>query len=317
VGGVRRLTPAIAVAGRPARAAGEGNRSLSLYVSALVDGIAYGITIALLGLGFTLSVGTSRIVNFAQGEVYMAGAFAGAAIAQATSSLMLALAGGLIVGALANVILYELLFLRLRHLPMVGTLVTGIGAAFAIEALWGQVFGVQLMAFPQLSFAQGTFVLFGTRAEQSSVVLVIATIIVMAALYVLLFRTPFGLRVRALQDSLTGAEVIGLNVPRVQAQIFAISGALSGLAGVLISWQLGAYQFTMGEDGIGLAFAAAIIGGMGSIPGAVIGGITLGVARSIGGIYDSGLTEAYPYIFLIAVLLIRPTGLFGRKIEFT
>ncbi len=290
---------------------------MNLYLSDVLDGAAYGITVSLLGLGFTLSVASSRMVNFAQGQVYMIGAFAGAAIARLTASLPLALLGGLIVGALANTALYGALFLRVRRLPIVGTLVMGIGAAFAIEALWGQVFGVQIMPFPQLAFAQGTFSVLGTRLEWSSAVLVLVTVIAVAALYLLLFRTPFGMKVRALQDSPAGAEVIGLNIPLLQAQVFAIAGALSGLAGVLIAWQLGAYQFTMGEDGIGLAFAAAIIGGMGSFPGALVGGIALGIARAVGGIYNSGLTEAYPYIFLALVLLIRPTGLFGRAIEFT
>lgn len=290
---------------------------MNLYLSDVLDGTAYGITVSLLGLGFTLSVASSRMVNFAQGQVYMIGAFAGAAIARVTLSLPLALLGGLIVGALANTALYGALFLRVRRLPIVGTLVMGIGAAFAIEALWGLVFGVQIMAFPQLTFAEGTFSVLGTRLEWSSAVLVLVTVIAVAALYLLLFRTPFGMKVRALQDSPAGAEVIGLNIPRLQAQVFAIAGALSGLAGVLIAWQLGAYQFTMGEDGIGLAFAAAIIGGMGSFPGALVGGVALGVARAVGGIYNSGLTEAYPYIFLALVLLIRPTGLFGRAIEFT
>jgi branched-chain amino acid transport system permease protein len=141
--------------------------------------------------------------------------------------------------------------------------------------------------------------------------------VLLAGSYLLLFRTNFGLRVRALQDSMRGSEVIGLNVPRLQGAIFAIAGALSGVAGVLISWQVGAYQFTMGETGIGLAFVAAVIGGLGSIEGALVGGIALGVVRSIGATYNSGLTDVYPYMLLILVLLVRPTGIFGKKLELT
>jgi branched-chain amino acid transport system permease protein len=290
---------------------------VTAFVEALVNGVSYGVVVTLLGLGFTISLGTSRIVNFAQGEIYMIGAFIGAAVAQVTSNLWLALLAALAGGAVANYVLYQAVFRRLRHLPMIGTLVSGVGAAFAIEALWGQVFGVAILPFPPLSTASGNISFLGASVPRSSLVVIAVTAVLLAGSYLLLFRTNFGLRVRALQDSMRGSEVIGLNVPRLQGAIFAIAGALSGVAGVLISWQVGAYQFTMGETGIGLAFVAAVIGGLGSIEGALVGGIALGVVRSIGATYNSGLTDVYPYMLLILVLLVRPTGIFGKKLELT
>lgn len=290
---------------------------MTAFVEALVNGVSYGVVVTLLGLGFTISLGTSRIVNFAQGEIYMIGAFIGAAVAQVTSNLWLALLAALAGGAVANYVLYQAVFRRLRHLPMIGTLVSGVGAAFAIEALWGQVFGVAILPFPPLTTAAGNISFLGASVPRSSLVVIAVTAVLLAGSYLLLFRTNFGLRVRALQDSMRGSEVIGLNVPRLQGAIFAIAGALSGVAGVLISWQVGAYQFTMGETGIGLAFVAAVIGGLGSIEGALVGGIALGVVRSIGATYNSGLTDVYPYMLLILVLLVRPTGIFGKKLELT
>jgi branched-chain amino acid transport system permease protein len=288
---------------------------MTAIVEAVVSGIAYGVVVTLLGLGFSISLGTSRIVNFAQGEVYMIGAFAGAAVAQVTSSLWLALAAALLAGALANITLYQAIFRRLRHLPMIGTLVSGVGAAFAIEAVWGQLFGIEIKPFPNVGVATGNFGLLGASLPKSSIVLIIVTGILLLASYFLLFKTNFGLKVRALQDSPAGAEVIGINVPRIQAAVFAVAGALSGAAGVLISWQVSAYQFTMGQTGIGLAFVAAVIGGLGSIPGALIGGIALGVVRSLGATYNSGLTDIFPYMLLVVVLLLRPAGIFGRNLE--
>jgi branched-subunit amino acid ABC-type transport system permease component len=215
----------------------------------------------------------------------------------------------------ANYLLYQVVFRRLRRRPMIGTLVSGIGAAFAIEALWGQVFGVQIKPFPNLTTAAHNFNFLGSSLPMSSIVLMVVTLVLLAISYVVIYRTGFGLRVRALQDSPAGAEVIGLNVATLQSQVFGIAGALSGAAGVLVAWQVGAYQFTMGETGIGLAFVAAVIGGLGSIPGALIGGISLGIIRSVGAVYNSGLTEVYPYMLLIIILLVRPAGIFDRQLE--
>jgi branched-chain amino acid transport system permease protein len=290
---------------------------MNLILDAVLNGIAYGVVVTLLGLGFTVSLGTSRIVNFAQGEIYMIGAFAGAAVAEATSNLWIALLAGLAAGGLSNYLLYQAVFRRLRRLPIIGTLVSGVGAAFAIEALWGQAFGVQIKPFPNLATAAGDFSLFGASLPRSSIVLVAVTSVLLALSYLLLYKTDFGLQVRALQDSPSGAEVIGLHVPRLQGQIFAIAGAMSGVAGVLIAWEFGAYQFTMGETGIGLAFVAAIIGGLGSIPGALIGGIALGLVRDVGAVYNSGLTDVYPYMLLVVILILRPTGIFGRRLDLT
>jgi branched-chain amino acid transport system permease protein len=290
---------------------------MATVVSDTVNGLGYGFVVALLALGFSLVMGTTHLINFPQGETYMIGAFAGAGIASVTGNLFLAIVVGALAGAITNVCVYVVVFMRIRRQPMITTLLAGLGASLAIRTAFGDIFGVNTNPFPTVSLTVGNFRVDGQLFSDQLFVLIGVALLLLVAGYVLLYRTSFGLQVRALADSASAVESIGMSVVRLQALVFAWSGALSGAAGVLIGWYLGNYAFTMGEDALAVAFAASVIGGLGSLQGAVVGGLIVGLVRNFGASWNPQLIDAYPFAFLIVFLLIRPTGLFGKSIQLT
>jgi branched-chain amino acid transport system permease protein len=288
-----------------------------------VNGLAYGFAVVLLGLGFTLVFGTSRLINFAQGEVYMLGAFTGAATAGLVVdtvgpalALFLALITGTVLPALFNVAMYYIVFWRIRGLPMITTLLAGLGSSIVVRGTAGQLFGVEQRGFPELPVATGLLEIGGVSL-QIKVFLVggLALAFVLAG-YWILFRTGLGLRIRALSDSGEGAQAIGIDISRLQAVIFALAGALSGAAGVMLGWHYGLVVFNMGTTAVAAAFVATVIGGLGSLNGALIGGLAVGLSQGLGTAVNSQFQIAYPFILLIVFLLFRPTGFFGRKLGF-
>jgi branched-chain amino acid transport system permease protein len=296
---------------------------VELFLQQAVNGLAYGFAVVLLGLGFTLVFGTSRLINFAQGEVYMLGAFTGAASAAFLGNsvppavaLTVALLAGSIVPALFNMVMYFAVFWRIRNLPMITTLLAGLGSSLVVRGSAGQLFGSEPRGFPELPFATG-LVQLGSLSLQLKVFVVagLAIAFVLAG-YWLLFGTRLGLRIRALSDSAEGAQAIGIDISRLQAIIFALAGALSGAAGVVLGWHYGLVVVTMGTTAVAAAFVATVIGGLGSLNGALIGGLAVGLAQGIGTAINSQYQIAYPFVLLILFLLVRPTGFFGRKLAF-
>jgi branched-chain amino acid transport system permease protein len=284
-------------------------------IEILANGLTFGFVLVLLGVGFTIVVGTTHILNFPQGEVYMAGAFVGAGITASTKNIVAGLVAGIVAAAVLNLVVYFAVFYRIRHLAAIRTLLAGIGASFALRALWGNVFGVETKAFPEVSIFTGTFKVLGATLPGRLVPLVLLTLGLLLGTYLLLYRTAFGLQVRALSDNGEGAKSIGLPIVKIQAGVFALAGALSGAAGVLTAWYFGVYQFTMGVQGITLAFVVAIVGGLASIPGALAGGLAVGIARSLGASWSTAFIDVYPFVFLVVFLLCRPYGMFGKKLE--
>lgn len=288
---------------------------MGVFTSDLLNGLSYGLVVAVLALGFTLVIGTTHLINFAQGEVYMLGAFTGAAVARWSGNLYVAIVCGALLAMCLNVVLYFVVFMRIRRHPMIVTLLAGLGASLVIRTVAGRVLGVTTQPFPDVSVATGRFTLAGQSFSDQIFALAAIGVVMLVAGYLVLYHSTFGLQVRALADSITATEGIGLPLVRLQAGVFALSGLLSGAAGVLIAWYLGTYQFTMGQSALALAFTAAVIGGLGSLPGAVIGGLAVGLVRSFGASWNANLIDAYPFAFLVLFLLLRPVGLFGKRLE--
>jgi branched-chain amino acid transport system permease protein len=288
-----------------------------------VNGLAYGFAVVLLGLGFTLVFGTSRLINFAQGEVYMLGAFIGAAAATMVGeaappalALAVALIAGTVVPAVFNVLMYYVVFWRIRNLPMITTLLAGLGSSLVVRGAAGQLFGVEQRGFPELPVATGLIHIGGVSLQLKVFLVGGLAIAFVIAGYWLLFRTGLGLRIRALSDSAEGTQAIGVDISRLQAVIFALAGALSGAAGVMLGWHYGLVVFNMGTTAVAAAFVATVIGGLGSLNGALIGGLAVGLSQGLGTAVNSQYQIAYPFVLLIVFLLFRPTGFFGRKLGF-
>jgi branched-chain amino acid transport system permease protein len=275
-----------------------------------------GSTYAMFALGFTLLFGVNHILNLAYGSVFMWGAFAGlyASIALKVPFIVSVLFG-MLIGGLLSIVLDLVAFrpLRRRHAPDFSYIVTSIGASLVLLALAQKVSNNTNMQFPAGTFPNQGFEFLGLQIQLLQIVIAGAAFVIVAGLAYALYYSPIGRRIRCVAFSESTARLLGINSEWVNAQVFFISGALAGLAGVLIGLAYNSVHFMMGEAFLMRAFVIIILGGMGSIPGALIGGVVIGVIQSLAYAYiSSGAADAISFAILFFIILIRPTGLFGQ-----
>jgi branched-chain amino acid transport system permease protein len=282
----------------------------------LLNGVVVGSIYALFALGFTLVFGINRVLNLAHGAVFTTGAFA-ALYAITLLDLPLWAAGllGVLAGGVASVLLDLVCFrpLRRRDAPEFAAIVSSIGGGLILTSLAQQVSNTQVMRFPFGTFPVVIWRVWGLRIQLVQVVIVASVAALVAALLLYLYRTEFGRQVRAVAVSGRTAQLLGIDPAVVFAQVFFIAGALAGAAGVLIGLAFNSVHYAMGEPLLLRAFVVVVLGGMGSIPGAVAAGLLLGVVQSLSVAYaSSGVADALIFGLLFAVLLVRPRGLFGN-----
>ena len=292
----------------------------------LLSGIAAGAIYALIALGYTMVYGILKLINFAHGDVFMVGAFVGyyagnAAVkkmANGESSIpTLATAGAimllsmLICGALGY--LNERIAYRpLRNAPRIASLITAIGVSFFLEFGGQMVFGPDPKFFPTL--VQKNVIQFGnvTTTNYQLIVLGVA-IVFMAILQFIVYGTKFGRAMRAVSFNFETASLMGIPTDRIISMTFVIGSMLAAVAGILYGLSYPKIDPLMGIMPGLKAFVAAVLGGIGNVPGAVVGGILIGIAESlVAGSRFSNFREAIVFVILIVILLIRPSGLFGK-----
>ena len=279
----------------------------------LLNGLVVGIGYALVGLGFSMIFGVMRVINFAHGNVYMVGAFAGLTAAKyCGGNFYVAIVVGMAVGALLGLILERLVFRPVRHMETFAGLLTSTGALFALGIIglliWGALPKPYDVHVPNISWEVGNITIYYMQ------VFMMATgVLVMLALWWIVSKTSIGIAIRASAHSTTTAQLMGINVNRVTQFTLALSSALAGLAGVLLSTYYGLVSVSIGFNAGIKAFIAAVIGGVGSIFGSLVGGILLGLIEGIAsGYVSSGYRDAISFFILCLVLMVRPVGLFGR-----
>jgi branched-chain amino acid transport system permease protein len=297
----------------------------------IVLGLAEGAIFALIALGYTLVYGILRMINFAHGEVFMWGAFASYFFANAyaqsgflDSQPFLAMGILLLVSCATSlfvaVLLERVAYRPLRNAPRLVPLITAIGASLFLANTARGFFGAQTRGYRKPEILQGTWTILGNEVPRIRVVVLVVAAIAVLVLTLFVSRTRTGKSMRAVAEDHEIASLMGINVDRVIVTTFAIGGILAGVAGVLFAMTFEAVNFTMGfRPGIA-AFTAAVLGGIGSIAGAAIGGLLLGLLQALGpsliltgfGVPSAfQLADAFTFLVLVLVLIFRPGGILG------
>jgi branched-chain amino acid transport system permease protein len=286
---------------------------MELFLQQLINGIALGSVYSLAALGLTLVFGVLRIPNLAHGALYMVGAYV-AYSAMTTYGVPYIAAIGLSAAVLAvmGVLLDRVVFHPLRNAPHTHHLIAAAGVLFFLENGSELIWGAEFRQIPSPFTA--TINLFGLTVGQQRLVVIGASVVVMLALYLFLKKTVPGQTIEAIEQDRVGASLVGIDANRVSMMTFAISAMLAAVAAVLVSPITLVYP-TMGDAVTLKAFAIIILGGLGSIPGAIVGGFALAIAEVMSNTYiSSAFGEAIGFVFLLIVLAVRPTGLFSKGV---
>ena len=290
----------------------------------LINGLALGSIYALIALGYTMVYGVLRFINFAHSDVLMLGAFAAWFVAPAVARIFPpeSFAGALAVMVLAAAICavigmtIELLAYRpLRSRPRLTVLITAIGVSLFIEYTCQHeaVFGAQTKPFPRL-LPQKDFSVAGLSVNSNDILIVVVTFLLLAVLWFIVQRTKTGTAMRAVAFNDQAAALMGININRIISFTFGLGSALAGIAGVFYAMRAPGIEPLMGVQPGLRAFIAAVVGGIGNLPGAALGGLLLGLLETYaGGIPGlSNYRDGIAFAILILILLFKPAGLLGR-----
>ena len=314
---------------------------VGIFPEVLLDGLILGFMYALIALGYTMVYGVLEFINFAHSEIFILGAFVGVEILLTMKSaglldvlpwilvLLLALVGGMLGSGLAAVVVERIAYRPLRHAPRLIPLISAIGVSFFLqdlirlfESIWRNSFN---LVYPTMDALNQRFELTPTiDVSVKSLVVIVAALLMLWALYVLVNRTKIGTAIRAVAEDQAAASLMGINVNRMISLTFLIGGAMGGAAGVLFGVQYGLINpYTGFIPGL-KAFTAAVLGGIGNIPGAMMGGLVLGLLEAFAASYLSLLTggafgaeykDIFAFSILILILIFRPKGLLGEIVR--
>lgn len=312
-----------------------GTYTPSQWLSLSISGLAQGSIYALIALGYSLVYGVLLMINFAHGEVFMAGAFTAYFVAAWTASsgllakypipsILLWFAVAALVSMVIAILLERIAYRPLRNAPRLVPLITAIGASFFLQYTFRGLYGSTFKSYPTVPQLAGTVNIFGTPIPIVQFVVFLAAIVLMLALQWLVEYTKMGKAMRAVSENKEVATLMGIDIDRVIVFTFAIGGALAGAAGIINGlYRPQGVNFYMGFFPGIKAFTAAVLGGIGSVPGAVLGGLFLGLIESVGpalilaglGIPATNqLKDMLAFAMLVLVLIFRPQGILGEKL---
>lgn len=281
----------------------------------ILNGLVLGGVYALFALGFTLIFGIHRIMNMAHGAVFMAGAFIGLYTVRIGLPLWAALPVAMVGAGLISIVVEVIAFKPLRKLALadaeLASVISSIGAGLIILSLGQYVSKTETMRFPFGTVSAEAIVVLGLRVTMLQLLMLGVAIAMVAMLAYYLYRTAQGRQIRAIAGNYRAAQLLGVNPNAIFYQTFFVSGALAGAAGVMVGLAFNAVQFLMGEPFLLKAFVAIILGGLGSVPGALVGGLVLGLLQSLSAAYlPALLVDAVIFLLLFVILMVRPDGLF-------
>jgi branched-chain amino acid transport system permease protein len=301
-----------------------------------IYGIAQGSIYALIALGYTLVYGVLRMINFAHGDVFMTGPFIGYFVATALDnagfwdknwvlSLLIVMLVSMGVATAVAVLLERIAYRPLRRAPRLIPLITAIGASFFLEYTFLGLFGSGVKGYPEIEQLKGRMMIPGTQIPilKTQAVVIVAAFIMLAALYVFVQRTKVGKAMQAVSEDQDTAALMGINVDQSIAITFLVGGALAGAAGVFYVLLFRQVHFFMGFFPGLKAFTAAVLGGIGNVVGAMVGGMFLGIAESLfpnlvldglGIPAPYQLKDALAFVLLVLILIFRPTGILGERL---
>ena len=286
----------------------------------LVNGVAWGGIYALIALGYTMVYGVLKLINFAHGEVYMVGAMTGYYAARyfgvagtpSLPGLALTLVASMTVCALLAALIERVAYRPLRSAPRLAPLITAIGVSLLLQNLGQLVFGADPKFFPPLLESRDVVEMGGLSISNVQLTVLGTAVLLMGGLQWIVMRTRFGRAIRAVSFDAQAAALMGVPVDRVILGTFVLGAMLAAAAGVLVGLTNPKIDPLMGVLPGLKAFVAAVLGGIGNIPGAMVGGVLLGVIETlVSGYLSSTYRDAIAFVLLIAILLYKPTGLFG------
>jgi branched-chain amino acid transport system permease protein len=288
------------------------------FLQQLINGLSVGFVYALLALGYTMVYGILRFINFAHSDVFMVGAFCGYYFGRRLSphtlvSGFLVIVAAMLVCALLGMIIERLAYRPLRGGSNLAVLITAIGVSLFLENAGQLLFGADPKLFPEL-FPTRVYVSHaGLRVSSNQLLVFVVTAVLLVALQWIVLKTRIGTAMRAVSFNAQAASLVGINIDRVISFTFGLGSALAAAGGILYSLNYPSIDPYMGILPGLKAFVAAVLGGIGNIPGAALGGILLGLIETfVKGTRYSTYTDAIAFAVLIVILLFRPAGLLGK-----
>lgn len=295
---------------------------MSEFLQQLVNGVTWGSVYALIALGYTMVYGILRLINFAHGDVYMLGAFFGFYIARALNAghdpsvakAVIVLLAAMAACGLVGVVIERLAYKPLRRQPRLAALITAIGVSLLLENGGILVFGPDPKFFPQIVRSENIALGAGVTISNQQVIIIVVSLVLMFLLRLLVLKTRVGKAMQAVSINHTASALMGISVDRIITFTFMIGSTLAAAAGVLVALQNPKIDPIMGLLPGLKAFVAAVLGGIGNIPGAVIGGLIMGIAEVMVTAYVSPTyRDAIAFVLLIVILLVRPSGILGER----
>ena len=288
------------------------------FLQYMINGISIGSVYAIIALGYTMVYGIAKMLNFAHGDVIMMGAYISyCATNYLGLPVWLAIPIAMVFSTILGIIIEGLAYKPLRGSPSLAVLITAIGVSYFLQNAAQLIWGSDIKIFSSV-VSWAPINLFGGRLTITAevIVTVIASVLIMVALTLFTNKTKMGKAMRAVSEDRQAAQLMGINVNRTISTTFAIGSALAAIAGVLLCSVVTTLQPTTGSMPGIRAFTAAVFGGIGSIPGAMLGGILLGIIETFAKAYlSSQFSDAIVFLVLIIVLLVKPAGLLGKQIQ--
>jgi len=310
----------------------ENARFMDIFLQQIINGLVLGSMYALIALGYTMVYGVLNLINFAHGEILMIGAMAGLTILRVIESvapqlpggvqLALAIAGAVPVCVAVSLVIERVAYRPLRNAPRLAPLITAIGVSILLQTIAMMIWGRSPIPFPQLLSAEPVNIA-GALISHTQILLLALAVVAMAGLALMIERTRLGRAMRATAESPRVAGLMGVDANKVIIATFAIGAALAAIAGVMWAANYSTTQFAMGFVPGLKAFSAAVLGGIGNIYGAMLGGILLGLIESLGAGYIGDLTggflgsnyqDIFAFVVLVGVLTLRPAGIMGERV---
>lgn len=290
----------------------------------MINGITIGAFYVLVALGYTMVYGVLKLINFAHGDLFMWGAYIGLTtltgllsfVAQGSAWLAVpAIIAVTFTVAIVGVLVERIAYRPLRDAGRLAPVISALGVAFILQSLARNIYGASYKTYPQNIALRGGFALGGARISLMQIIVLVISFVLMGALYLFVQRTRIGTAMRAVSLNHDVSRLMGIDVNRIIAIVFLIGPGLGGAAGMIVALYYGSFDFTVGWV-FGLkAFIAAILGGIGNIPGAMLGGMLLGIVETLGSGYLSPQwKDVIAYVILILILIFRPTGLLGERV---
>lgn len=286
------------------------------FIQTLISGLSLGSIYALIALGYTMVYGIAKMLNFAHGDIIMIGAYAGiVTVNQLGLPPVAAIIISVVICAGLGMLIEFLAYKPLRQAPPLSVLITAIGVSYLLQNIALLIFGSQQKAYPSLGELAG-FSIGGVKVDGITILTLLMTALIMVVLSFFINKTKLGKAMRAVSEDKSAASLMGISVNRTITLTFAIGSALAAFASIFYGMAYVYIKPTTGAMPGIKAFTAAVFGGIGSIPGAMLGGILLGMIEQFSKTYISTLwADAIVFGVLVLVLVVKPTGLLGKKIS--